>query len=260
MSELREHYVYAYLDPRKPGKYFYGPVCFDYEPFYIGKGIGDRHLFHYYEAQKTVGHSPSRKINKIRRLLNSKIDPIILILLNELSNIDACSLEIELIKSIGRLDLDTGPLTNLTDGGDGGFNKVFTDEIRRNMSLAHIGKPAANKGKSPPPEVGMKISESKKGKPSWNKGIPFSEEARSNMRNAHIGLKYNWTEEATFKRLKGLVLSNLIKLAKLDCELNEESYNYVKVKTCPRFDQITKYFTLDEALLIISNNRLVNNG
>ena len=34
------HYVYAYLDPRKPGKYSYKGlnVSFLYEPFYIGKG------------------------------------------------------------------------------------------------------------------------------------------------------------------------------------------------------------------------------
>lgn len=35
-------YVYALLDPRKPGKYKYGEYEFDYEPFYVGKGSGDR--------------------------------------------------------------------------------------------------------------------------------------------------------------------------------------------------------------------------
>ena len=34
------YYTYIYLDPRKPGNYYYSglTVCFLFEPFYVGKG------------------------------------------------------------------------------------------------------------------------------------------------------------------------------------------------------------------------------
>lgn len=43
----RKYYTYIYLDPRKPGKYEYTlkneeTIRFDYEPFYVGKGTGNR--------------------------------------------------------------------------------------------------------------------------------------------------------------------------------------------------------------------------
>lgn len=40
--ELKDFYVYVYLDPRKSGEYIYDDLKFNYEPFYVGKGRGDR--------------------------------------------------------------------------------------------------------------------------------------------------------------------------------------------------------------------------
>ena len=37
------HYVYVYLDTRKPGKYVYEDLEFEYEPFYIGQGTKYRY-------------------------------------------------------------------------------------------------------------------------------------------------------------------------------------------------------------------------
>jgi hypothetical protein len=50
------------------------------------------------------------------------------------NEIDALNFECTLIESIGRRDLNTGPLFNLTDGGEGVINYVWTDEHRNNLS------------------------------------------------------------------------------------------------------------------------------
>ena len=50
MKENR-FYVYALLDPRKPGAYEYEDICFLYEPFYIGKGSKNRCYDHFRYSQ-----------------------------------------------------------------------------------------------------------------------------------------------------------------------------------------------------------------
>jgi hypothetical protein len=39
---MSRHYIYVFLDCFKPGNYEYGELKFEFEPFYIGKGVSDR--------------------------------------------------------------------------------------------------------------------------------------------------------------------------------------------------------------------------
>jgi len=114
-------YTYVYLDPRKPGIYTYDKYVFDYEPFYVGKGCGNR----MYEHLRLVDKDPynPHKVNRIKKIqADTGRDPII----QQINGWDtaeyALTHEMELIAIIGRYDLGNGPLLNATDGGDGAVN------------------------------------------------------------------------------------------------------------------------------------------
>jgi len=131
-------YVYAYLDPRKPGNYSYGDLDFNYEPFYIGKGKGDRMKHHLRENKKYNPH----KNRVISNIIRNGMDPIILILDDNLSENDALSIEISTISKIGRKNLKKGPLTNLTNGGEGSSGHIQSEitKSKRSNSLKNNQK------------------------------------------------------------------------------------------------------------------------
>lgn len=144
------YYTYIYLDTRKPGCYKYDNYLFEFEPIYIGKGKNDRDKIHISRVIKNhfiAGKNPFYdKLNSILKL--NKI-PLILKLNFYENEKEALQNEKYLIELIGRKDLKTGTLLNLTEGGIGGdtfSNKTEEEkskitEKRRNSML---GK---NKGK-----------------------------------------------------------------------------------------------------------------
>ncbi len=106
-------YLYVYLDPRKPGKYTYSNfISFLYEPFYIGKGQGNRAYSHLQEAYRTKIVGNRIKINKIKKIVATGQFPIIS-LLEHGTDLDMRTKEIYLINSIGIIVDGTGPLTNI---------------------------------------------------------------------------------------------------------------------------------------------------
>lgn len=80
---------------------------------------------------------------------------------------EACQIEQYLIKYYGRRDLGLGNLINMTDGGEGFFNGTHSIKSKLKMSLSKKGKTSPNKGKKMSEEQKIKISKTNKGrKPS----------------------------------------------------------------------------------------------
>jgi len=176
-------YNYVYLDPRKPGDYNYGEYHFDYEPFYVGKGSKGR----YYSSHKRTLFCN----NKIKKIEKSGLKIIYNFPYKNLTEIDSYNKEIELINIIGRKDMNTGPLTNLSNGGKGG--DVLTDEMKKQYSIANTGNGNPFYGKHHTEETKRKISESARGR-------KHTEEAKRKMSKARKGKKsYIRTEETKRK-------------------------------------------------------------
>lgn len=102
-------------------------------PFYVGKGVGLRVLDHEAEARNTT--RLTHKLNVIRSLFRTNLS--IHYRLDSFFEYESEALarERQLIQTIGRHDLGTGPLTNQTDGGEGTSNPSEESRQRRRESL-----------------------------------------------------------------------------------------------------------------------------
>ncbi len=201
-NEKYKFYVYAYLDPRKPGKYCYDKlgVCFLYEPFYIGKGSGNRVNNHLFQSRINK-NTNKRKFNKIKKILNSRENPIAIKIKENLSNKDSLFEEEKFINVIGRLNLNEGPLTNFTAGGDSPGKFSHSEETKRKISKSCMGKRPWNKGKQHSKEsiekmrkikTGKKLSKETKNKiREIRTGYKHSEESIEKMRKAKTGKKFS---------------------------------------------------------------------
>lgn len=193
---INKFYVYVLIDPS------------DNIPFYVGKGCGNRMMIHEKSVLKgKITNNNFSLTSKIQSILNSGNSIIYKKSHQNLLGEDALIKESDEIKSVGRKDLGMGPLCNLTDGGEGIANvseeikkkisnslkgRIFSDEHKQNLKLAalnrtkeHINKIASkNKGKHQTTETKLKISQSKKGKPSKIKGIVRSKEIKQKISNS----------------------------------------------------------------------------
>lgn len=174
-------YVYLYLDPERNA-----------EPIYVGKGCGRRYKHH---LTRTDKHPLT---HRLRKMLSNNVEPIIEVF-DGFTEEEALVIESQIIAEIGRKNLGSGSLLNLTDGGERNGNKIVSEETRQKQSAAHMGQTSWNKGKSGSythseeaklaksqrmlgrevsVETGQKISASKK-------GYKHTEEAIEKMKQSH---------------------------------------------------------------------------
>jgi hypothetical protein len=151
-----DYYVYVLLNPNKPGIFKFGNFTFDYEPFYVGKGIGSRMYSH--ACPSRIKNTRTKKNAILRGLNNMNKKPIYIKLYTNLDELDSFSKEIEVISLIGRSDLDKGPLTNLSDGGEGPSGNKLSDDTKKKISSSLKNKPKSE-------EHNKKVSNALKNKP-----------------------------------------------------------------------------------------------
>lgn len=117
MKKMKESNCYVYIHV-KPG---------NGEIFYVGKGKGNR------------AYSKHNRSNFWQRTVN-KYGLDVFIIENNLTEEEAFELEIKYIKSIGRRDLGTGTLVNMSDGGEGNAGHQFSEETKLKISVAKKGR------------------------------------------------------------------------------------------------------------------------
>jgi hypothetical protein len=101
------------------------------EPFYIGIGNKNNH------ARAYENHCSKR--NKIWNDIVLKSSYEVEILFDGLTKSQAAEKESEFIYLYGRIDLKTGSLCNMTDGGDGIWNCIRSNETRQKLREQKLG-------------------------------------------------------------------------------------------------------------------------
>lgn len=136
--------VYVYLDTANPGKYTYKNITFDYKPFYVGIGRIKRSLFHIKEAtSKSKNIVNPYKTRIIKNLIKRGLFPNILFIYENIGREEANSIERDFIKTFGRIIDESGILTNITEGGDGGdtiSNNINRKEILKKFRIRSGGE------------------------------------------------------------------------------------------------------------------------
>jgi group I intron endonuclease len=194
---MESNYVYILFDSSKPGEYVYGDYKFDYEPFYVGKGINNR-------IKDTIYDKSRFKRNKIKSLREKGIDIITIKIHESVSNTESIEIEKRLISLIGRRDIQKGPLVNTTDGGDGRLGSTHSDDSKSKISKSRKGKNIGFKHKE---ETLKLMSLVQMGEGNGFFGKTHSLEFKEASSNRNSGLSHpmfgkNHTDEAIDKLIK----------------------------------------------------------
>lgn len=153
------------------------------EVFYVGIGKSKKRAYYKKEHRSHFWHNIAKNGYNVE------------ILFENLTWDQACKKEQELISLYGRRDLGEGTLVNMTNGGDGGYGMVVSEETREKIRQ-------------------FQISLNRKGKP----GRVQNQETREKIRNTLKGRKRPAEVVEKLKKPK----------------INKENYSYPKKKIeCP---------------------------
>jgi hypothetical protein len=156
------------------------------EPFYIGIG-------------KTKYRATARQNrNPIWEKIVSKTTYEVEILFDDVDWLFACEKEIEFIKLYGRINISTGMLANMTDGGDGNLGLKHSEDALRKISESSKGRKGHWKGKKMSKEFCEKMSAARMGKPLFKaRGKVVTETTREAVRRHSTGNKYHLGKKHT---------------------------------------------------------------
>jgi hypothetical protein len=152
------------------------------EVFYVGIGKEDSRAFDFLRR------------NKVWKGIKRRTDVDVEIVARDLSWELACELEQLMIKEYGRIDLGTGCLVNLTDGGDGTIGVKQSQETIAKRTSKLLGRKNTE-------ETKRKMSEVRK-------GIVFSPEHIENLRLSHLGQKA-WNSKEVIDLQTGFAYDSL---------------------------------------------------
>jgi hypothetical protein len=141
------------------------------------------HLF-----ESNLNNDPNKmKTNKIRKIIKeNKSNPITIKYKENITEQEALILETKMIEIIGRIDLKTGPLTNLIEGGSqppSWKGKHHSEKTKQKLSEINKGENNPNFGKSTSKEIKRKISKSMIGKNTYKR----SEETKKRIAKSLTG-------------------------------------------------------------------------
>jgi hypothetical protein len=211
-----------------------------YEVFYVGIAKSKRRPYSKYSRNpfwKNVVAKAGYEVEIISILENWK---------------DCCELEQLLISEYGRADLGTGPLVNLTNGGEGIVGRIVSEKERQRMKIAFKGRKHSEEskakialagiGRTVSDETKTKLSLAKKGKPLSEEHKEklklskknISDETKARMKAAKQNLsdetkaKMSMAKKGKTSNRKGVKLSDEIKLT---MSISQKKYWENKQKT-----------------------------
>ena len=118
-------------------------------PLYVGKGKGERWNDHEWMNDKHHNNNYLRSVIRAAKKLKIRLPKIKV--REGLTDAEAIETEIALIAAIGRKDLGSGPLANLTAGGDGFAGYIYGPipiEVRAKISAALSGRELSEEHKA----------------------------------------------------------------------------------------------------------------